>query len=143
VVQRRLHLLNTVPDITEAAAYDISRREFYHLRLQEDVERRIAQEEARAMGAYFGPDMHTVGMEMENQEYERWKEWAVKETQIQDQKAAAFAGATGGPEAATAEVAESDALDLPSPPEEEIKATRQKNKSTENHLSDYPFLKVE
>jgi len=85
-------LLNNVPNMTKSAAYDIARREFYHLRLQEDIERRIAQEEARATGAYFGPDMHTVGMELENQEYERWKEWAIKEAQFQDQRAAAFAG---------------------------------------------------
>jgi len=32
VVQRQLHLLQTVPDITEAQAYDIARREFYVLR---------------------------------------------------------------------------------------------------------------
>jgi len=80
--------------MTKAAAYDIARREFYRLRLQEDIERRVAQEEARATGAYFGPDMHTVGMELENQEYERWKEWAIKEAQFQDQRAAAFAGLT-------------------------------------------------
>jgi small subunit ribosomal protein S23 len=94
VVQRQLYLLNNVPNMTKAAAYDIARREFYRLRLQEDIERRVAQEEARATGAYFGPDMHTVGMELENQEYERWKQWAIKEAQFQDQRAAAFAGVT-------------------------------------------------
>jgi small subunit ribosomal protein S23 len=95
VVQRQLYLLNNVPDMTKPAAYDIARREFYHLRLQEDVERRVAQEEARATGAIFGPTMNEVGMELENQEYERWKEWSEREAQIQDQKTAAFVGNSG------------------------------------------------
>lgn len=95
VVQRQLYLLNTVPDITKTAAYDIARREFYQLRLQEDIERRIAQEEARATGAYFGPGMLTVGMELENQVYDRWKVWSEKESLAQQQKAAAFKGTTG------------------------------------------------
>lgn len=92
VVQRQLHLLNTVPDITKEEAYDIARREFYKLRLQEDVDRRIAQEEARATGAYFGLDMNTIGMELENQEYERWKAWAETEIVMQQSNRAAFAG---------------------------------------------------
>ncbi|KAK2799437.1 mitochondrial ribosomal small subunit component [Onygenales sp. PD_10] len=93
VVQRQLYLLNTVPDITKGEAYDIARREFYHLRLQQDVERRVAREEALATGAYFGPDMHTVGMEMEDQEYERWKVWADAQNQKMEQSLAAFSGA--------------------------------------------------
>ncbi|PGH07865.1 37S ribosomal protein S25, mitochondrial [Blastomyces parvus] len=95
VVQRQLYLLNNVPDMTKGAAYDIARREFYQLRLQEDVERRVAQEEALATGAYFGPDMHTVGMELENQEYEKWKVWAESENQAMEQRLAAFTGSTG------------------------------------------------
>jgi small subunit ribosomal protein S23 len=91
-VQRQLYLLNNVPDMTKTAAYDIARREFYRLRLREDVERRVAAEEAEATGATFGPTMLEVGMELENQEYERWKEWAKLQAQIQDQKVAAFVG---------------------------------------------------
>ncbi|KAK2858542.1 mitochondrial ribosomal small subunit component [Arthroderma sp. PD_2] len=92
VVQRQLHLLNTVPNITKEDAYDIARREFYKVRLQEDVDRRIAQEEARATGAYFGPDMNTIGMELENQEYDRWKQWAETEVILHQSNRAAFAG---------------------------------------------------
>ncbi|KAI9930881.1 hypothetical protein ASPWEDRAFT_34622 [Aspergillus wentii DTO 134E9] len=98
VVQRQLWLLNNVPDMTKSAAYDIARREFYKLRLQEDIERRVAAEEAEATGATFGPTLLDVGMQLENQEYERWKEWAKMEAQVQEQKAAAF---TGAPEVAT------------------------------------------
>ncbi|KAJ8242767.1 hypothetical protein LV156_000377 [Aspergillus fumigatus] len=100
VVQRQLWLLNNVPDMTKSAAYDIARREFYRLRLQEDIERRVAAEEAEATGATFGPSLLEVGMELENQEYERWKAWAKMEAQLLDQKTAAF---TGAPEIAAAD----------------------------------------
>ncbi|EEP81923.1 conserved hypothetical protein [Uncinocarpus reesii 1704] len=94
VVQRQLYLLNTVPDITKGQAYDIARREFYQLRLQEDVERRVAQEEARATGAYFGKDVTQVSMELENKEYDRWRVWAQKEAEQLSQRAAAYSGAS-------------------------------------------------
>lgn len=84
--------------MTKSAAYDIARREFYQLRLREDIARRVAAEEAEAYGANFGPTMLQVGMELENKEFERWKQWAKVQAQVQDQKAAAFAGA---PETAT------------------------------------------
>ncbi|KAL4956547.1 mitochondrial ribosomal protein S25 [Aspergillus filifer] len=85
VVQRQLWLLNNVPDMTKSAAYDIARREFYRLRLQEDIERRVAAEEAEATGANFGPTYLEIGMELENQQHEVWKTWAKTEAQIVDQ----------------------------------------------------------
>lgn len=93
MVQRQLWLLNNVPDMTKSEAYDIARREFYRLRLQQDIERRVAAEEAEATGAVFGPSQQDIGMELESQEYERWKEWARLEAQIQNQRAASFTGA--------------------------------------------------
>ncbi|KAE8353899.1 37S ribosomal protein S25, mitochondrial [Aspergillus coremiiformis] len=100
VIQRQLWLLNNIPDMTKSAAYDIARREFYRLRLQEDIERRVAVEEAEATGAIFGPTRLEIGMELENKEYERWKAWAKSETQGREQRAGAFAGA---PEAQNSE----------------------------------------
>lgn len=82
-----------MPDITKTAAYDIARREFYKLRLQEDIERRVAAEEAEATGANFGPSYLEIGMDLENQQYEKWKAWAKTEAQIFDQRAAALSGA--------------------------------------------------
>lgn len=79
--------------MTKSEAYDIARREFYRLRLQEDIERRVAAEEAEATGATFGPTRLQIGMELENQEHERWKEWARMEAQVQNQKMASFVGA--------------------------------------------------
>ncbi|KAL4927170.1 mitochondrial 37S ribosomal protein mS23 [Aspergillus undulatus] len=85
VVQRQLWLLNNVPDMTKSVAYDIARREFYRLRLQEDIERRVAAEEAEATGANFGPTQLEIGMELESRVYENWKQWAKTEAQIVDQ----------------------------------------------------------
>lgn len=60
-------------------AYDKARREFYALRQEEEIERRIAKEEARMVGAYFGKTFLQVGMELEDQQYEAWKRWAAKQ----------------------------------------------------------------
>ena len=66
--------------LSKDQAYDVARREFYKLRHQEEVEQRVAQEEARMMGAYFDKSPLQVGMELEDKTYESWKAWAAKET---------------------------------------------------------------
>ncbi|KAK3344314.1 mitochondrial ribosomal protein S25 [Lasiosphaeria hispida] len=76
VVQRQLWLMENVPDVTKESAYDMARREFYELRQLEDIQRRIAVEEARMVGAYFGKSTLQYGMDIEDKEYERWKKWA-------------------------------------------------------------------
>ena len=89
-----------VQRMTTEKAYDQARREFYEERLQEDVERRIAKEEAMATGAYFGKTMLEIGMELEDKEYERWKAWAVNDIMIRKQKqAAVYTGMDNVPEA--------------------------------------------
>lgn len=79
-----------MPGLKAAQAYDQARKEFYDLRLQEDVERRVAKEEAMSTGAYFGKSVLDIGMELEDQEYERWKEWATKEVALAEQRQAAM-----------------------------------------------------
>lgn len=66
--------------MTKDQAYDVARREFYALRHQEEVERRVAQEEARMVGAYFGKTPLQVGMGLEDETYEKWKRWAAYQT---------------------------------------------------------------
>lgn len=68
--------MHSVEGMTEEKAYDIVRREFYALRHAEDVERRIAKEEAMKVGAYFGKSFMQIGMELEDAQYESWKKWA-------------------------------------------------------------------
>lgn len=84
-------LLHNSPDLSPLQAYDQARREFYELRLQQDVERRVAKEEALATGAYFGKSTLQVGMELEDKAFERWKEWAQKEAILAEQKRGAAA----------------------------------------------------
>lgn len=72
-------ILHNYPNITRAEAYDLARREFYQLRLREDIERRIAKEEAESTGAYFGKSTLEVGMQLEDREYNRWLEYADQE----------------------------------------------------------------
>lgn len=90
VVQRQTRLMQVQPSISRAQAYDQARKEFYELRLQEDVERRVAKEEAEATGAYFGKSMLEIGMELEDKMFEEWKEWAAGEVLLMEQKQAAM-----------------------------------------------------
>ena len=77
VVQRQLWLMDN--GMPKDDAYDIARREFYALRQEEEVERRIAKEEAQFVGAYFGKTRLEIGHELESKEFERWKTWAAAE----------------------------------------------------------------
>lgn len=79
VVQRQLWLMDN-EKMGKRKAYDVTRREFYRLRQEEEVEKRVALEEARHVGAYFGKTRLDVGMHLENREFENWKVWAGKET---------------------------------------------------------------
>ena len=88
VIQRQLWLLRNVPHMTRAQAYDQARKEFYALRLKEDVQRRVAQEEAMSTGAYFGKSTIEVGMEIEDKVYETWKKWAEKQIELREQRKA-------------------------------------------------------
>lgn len=93
VVQRQLWLLNNVPDMGINQAYDIARKEFYALRHEEEVERRVQKEEALWNGAYFGKGVLEIGMELEDKTYESWKDWATKEVEaIGRQRDAAYTG---------------------------------------------------
>lgn len=74
VVQRQLWLMEQ-GGLSRNKAYDQARREFYALRQEEEIERRVAREEARYVGAYFGKPRLDIGMELEDAEYEKWKLW--------------------------------------------------------------------
>lgn len=107
VIQRQLWLLNNVTGMTSEKAYDQARKEFYALRHQEDVERRVAKEEALATGAYFGKSTLEVGMELEDKTYEDWKEWAQTEVEmIEQQKNSQYTGTEPGEEEAPPPLAE-------------------------------------
>jgi small subunit ribosomal protein S23 len=79
--------------MTKSNAYDIARREFYRLRLQEDIQRRVAAEEASAYGAEFGPSYMEIGMKLEDQQWNKWVEWAREQALVSGQRQAAQVGA--------------------------------------------------
>ncbi|GME65387.1 Ribosomal protein S25 mitochondrial [Neofusicoccum parvum] len=89
VVQRQRWLMIHAKK-RKAEAYDQARKEFYEYRHREDLERRIAKEEAQAVGAYFGKGPLEVGMELEDAAFEEWKVWALKEIELQRQQQAAM-----------------------------------------------------
>jgi small subunit ribosomal protein S23 len=74
-------LMQNVPGITKHQAYDQARKEFYALRQEEQIERRVAKEEARMVGSYFGQTFLRVGMGLEDKQHEKWKAWATTEIQ--------------------------------------------------------------
>ncbi|RDA94684.1 hypothetical protein CP533_2456 [Ophiocordyceps camponoti-saundersi (nom. inval.)] len=127
VVQRQMWLMKN-EEMSENEAYDKARYEFYDLRMAEEIEHRIAIEEARYVGAYFGKSRLEIGMMLEDEEYERWKKWAEEENAL----AAALNtnalddvlvkpdsdGASGEVEADMDEFAES-AVDLATPGDQE------------------------
>jgi small subunit ribosomal protein S23 len=94
VVQRQLYLLQSKPELTINQAYDEARKEFYGIRRQEDIQRRISAEEAEHSGAYFGPSILQWSMQIENKQYDDWEEWSRKTVVEQMQRNAAFAGDT-------------------------------------------------
>lgn len=91
VVQRQLYLME-VTGLSKEAAYDQARKEFYKLRQQEQIERRVAVEEARMYGAYFGKNNLQVGMQLEDASYDRWLKWAGEEiAKVEAMQQAAYA----------------------------------------------------
>jgi small subunit ribosomal protein S23 len=91
VVQRQLYLMEA-KGWSKSRAYDAARKEFYQLRQQEEIERRIAVEEARMYGAYFGKTNLQVGMELEDAMYETWKKWAAGEiAKLEAERSEAYA----------------------------------------------------
>ncbi|KAK3387505.1 37S ribosomal protein Rsm25 [Podospora didyma] len=78
VVQRQMYLMQH-EGLTKNQAYDVARKEFYKVRQQEDIQRRVVLEEARHVGAYFGKNTLQYGMELEDRNYEHWKAFAKTE----------------------------------------------------------------
>lgn len=76
-----------------AQAYDRARTEFYHLRMKQDIERRIAVEEALAVGAKFGRSYLEISIELESQVLDEWREKAQEFLQLRRTRlAAAYSG---------------------------------------------------
>jgi small subunit ribosomal protein S23 len=58
-------------------AYDQARQEFYDIRHQEGIQRRVAREEALAYGAYFDKSPTEIGIDVEQRIISQdWRPWA-------------------------------------------------------------------
>lgn len=83
-------------DQAKDEAYDQARRELYDMRHDQQVEQRIAREEAMAVGGYFGLSQNEIGMGLENKTFDHWREWAEGQVVIMEQaKSAAYTGGGG------------------------------------------------
>ena len=77
----------------KAAAYDKARKEFYELRHFDEIEARIAKEEAQSYGADFGKSAQEVGMQLEGEQFEKFKVWAREQvTLVEQSRSAAYTG---------------------------------------------------
>ncbi|KAL1586644.1 hypothetical protein WHR41_04522 [Cladosporium halotolerans] len=92
VVQRQKWLMRNV-GLTEAAAYDKARKELYRTRHAREIENRVAKEEAMAYGAFFGKGPLEIGMDLEDEQYANWLEWAKNQAMLlQAQANSAYTG---------------------------------------------------
>ena len=80
--------MQNVAGMTRAKAYDQARKEFYADRMRDEVEARVAKEEALATSAYFGKTMVQVGAELEDEAYETWRKMAIETISQAEQKRA-------------------------------------------------------
>ncbi|CCH59422.1 hypothetical protein TBLA_0B05960 [Henningerozyma blattae CBS 6284] len=86
VVQRTLFLLKTKEHRKLIDAYNQARFEFYRLRMAEEIQEQVAQEESEMFGAVFGSTTIEFGIEKEQEMIDSWKVEAIKETEINEAK---------------------------------------------------------
>ena len=95
--------------LSKDAAYDKARREFYGERMREEIERRVANEEATATGAYFGRTRLSIGNQLEDEAFETFRGWAQKTLdQTQAARAALYSGLDVSPTSDTNSTNEAD-----------------------------------
>lgn len=93
--------------LNKEQAYDVARKEFYTIRQQEQITKRIAIEEARIVGGYFGKSRLEVGMELEDRMYDIWKKWAEKQLKkAEAERGSAYQSFGSETSAEAAEIAE-------------------------------------
>ncbi|CCK68206.1 mitochondrial 37S ribosomal protein mS23 KNAG_0A05410 [Huiozyma naganishii CBS 8797] len=81
VVQRALFLLEGGHCDSLSTAYDKARFEFYRIRMQQELEEQISQEEAAMYGSVYTQSAIEFGLEKEGKVIETWKRRVIKETE--------------------------------------------------------------
>jgi Mitochondrial ribosomal protein S25 len=112
-IRERVEQMRSLP--RTGLTYDQARKEFYQLRLEQDVERQVEKEEALHYGAYFDGSEIERSLEKEDEAWEDWKTWAYGEIE-NDRHKAAGANAVGVPSLEDAE----DMEDTVSNPEAQL-----------------------
>ena len=82
VVQRSLFLVRNNECSNLVDAYNQARFEFYRVRMQQDMEEQVAEEEAEMFGSVFGVSALEYGVEREQKVIDQWKKRAIKETEL-------------------------------------------------------------
>ncbi|KAL2315640.1 37S ribosomal protein S25, mitochondrial [Schizosaccharomyces pombe] len=71
VVQRTLWLIEN-SNMPVENAYDQARKEFYHLRAEQEIQQRVAHDQAQALGAVFTKSDLELGYEMDQNALNSW-----------------------------------------------------------------------
>lgn len=82
VVQRSLYLVRNKQHDNIIDAYNQARFEFYRLRMQQELDEQVAQEEAEMFGSVFNASALEYGIAQEQRVIDQWKKKAIKETEI-------------------------------------------------------------
>lgn len=87
VVQRTLYLLNQEgSEYTLESAYDQARFEFYRIRIEQEIQQQVSEEENRMYGAVYSTSALNHGVQKEQSIIDEWKEKAVEISQIQQSR---------------------------------------------------------
>ena len=105
VIQYQLHLIETYPNLSTSAAYDIARKEFYAVRLEQDIQKRVAAEEALSVGAIFDTPYFDIMFEREGQVLREWRNKASQDLAIRKHRRNAAYSSTAAAEDAAAAAA--------------------------------------
>lgn len=101
VIQYQLHLLRTT-SLTKTEIYDLARKQFYQIRLEEDIQRRIATEEALSTGAVFDKHYMDIIFEREGKVLQDWRTKAAQDLAIRKHRRNAAYSSTAAAEDAAA-----------------------------------------
>lgn len=88
--------MSHTPFPSKAAAYDMARKEFYAVRRKQEVDQRVAREEALAVGAIFGPSALEFGMHLEDRAWDKFRRNAGKHLDTQESQRISAAQGMGG-----------------------------------------------
>lgn len=87
VVQRTLYLVKNQGK-TLLEAYEQSKYEYYRLKIEDETEMNVAQEESEMFGAVYGKSMVEYGFDHEMEVLSKWKKDAIEETRVMEAKRA-------------------------------------------------------